>query len=164
MDISYWPFCIRSSQLNLLGDDFRQISVVSFKKAIFALISWLRDFSFIWRCNMAPGKLKLRGLRVPNKMGKLLTDIFYTPFVSVWREINTFNFFITEQMRFNPKKSCNILKSLWALVYHIHNNIINKKNNNLLKYWSTFSAPWHRLELSSAITSFIWNYLIIHII
>lgn len=60
---------------------------------------------------MAPGKPKLRGLRVPNKMGKLLTDIFYTPFVSVWREINTFNFFITEKMRFNPKKSCNILKS-----------------------------------------------------
>lgn len=38
--------------------------------------------------------ISMRGLRGPNKMGSLLTDIFYTPFASVWREINTFNFFL----------------------------------------------------------------------
>lgn len=36
----------------------------------------------------------------PNKIAKILTDIFYTPFVCVWREIDTFNFFpIIEQIK-----------------------------------------------------------------
>lgn len=55
--------------------------------------------------------ISVRGLRGPNKMGKLLTDIFYTPFASVWREINTFNVFpVKEQMRLNLQKSCKRLK------------------------------------------------------
>lgn len=37
--------------------------------------------------------ISMRRLRGPNKRGRLLTDIFYKPFVSVWRKINTFNYF-----------------------------------------------------------------------
>lgn len=53
---------------------------------------------------MAPAKPKMvpisvRGLRGPKKMGRLLTDIFYTPFASVWREINTFNFFFPSNIK-----------------------------------------------------------------
>lgn len=60
---------------------------------------------------MAPAKPVFISMRGPNEMGRLLTDIFYKPFVSVWKEIKTFNFFsIIEQIKLNLKKIWEILK------------------------------------------------------
>lgn len=49
-------------------------------------------------------------------MFKLLTDIFYTPFASVWREIDIFSFFYNKNKMKVKRLLNNITKSLLSSI------------------------------------------------
>lgn len=74
-------------------------------------------------------------VRGPNEMGRLLTDIFYKPFASVWKEIKTFNFFsIIEQIRYNLKE---IWKTLKKQVFYCEKLYVQTNYNKLMLQQNT---------------------------
>lgn len=88
MERPQWPFCIFSRDLSLVIGDGNgnfvesrsplcRYDAISFKDA---------------KCYKQNIKLFNLTWDYPYQIGRLLTDIFYTPFASVWREIDTFNF------------------------------------------------------------------------
>lgn len=97
MERPQWPFCIFSSDLGLVIGDrngnfvesrspLHRYDAISFKDAK-CYKQNIKSFKLTWD--------------YPYQVVRLLTDIFYTPFASVWREIDTFNFFYNKNYNKN---------------------------------------------------------------